>query len=98
MRLIDFGLSTMMVDGLRTFCGTPEYIAPEVLTQKRWSARPLDWWALGVLVFKMLTGKTPFDGVTSHDVFMNVLTLNVSMGVGVGWLGLDWVYYIVRWI
>ena len=67
----------MLQDGLRTFCGTAEYIAPEVLTQKRWSAAPLDWWAFGVLIYRMLAGVTPFDGTTTSDVFMNILTKDV---------------------
>jgi serine/threonine protein kinase len=82
IRLIDFGLSTLVVDGLRTFCGTPEYIAPEVLTKKRWSAKPLDWWAFGVLLYRMLAGRTPFEGKTTSDVFLSILTEDVVFPSG----------------
>tara|TARA_B110000091_G_C13788847_1_gene464638 strand:+ start:170 stop:1864 length:1695 start_codon:yes stop_codon:yes gene_type:complete len=71
--LMDFGLSTRTTKGLVTFCGTAEYIAPEVLTQKAWDATMLDTWSFGVLTHKLLTGTTPFEALTAKDVFMNIL-------------------------
>jgi serine/threonine protein kinase len=71
--LMDFGLSTRTKRGLTTFCGTAEYIAPEVLTQKTWDATMLDLWSYGVLMHKLLTGTTPFEALTAKEVFMNIL-------------------------
>ena len=72
--LMDFGLSTRIEKGLHTFCGTAEYIAPEVLIQKTWDAAALDTWSFGVLTHKLLTGITPFEAPTARDVFMQILT------------------------
>ncbi len=61
-KLTDFGLSKRLLPQssvAHSFCGTPEYVAPEVIKKTGYSYE-VDWWALGVLVFEMVTGKTPF--------------------------------------
>ncbi|RYG41616.1 hypothetical protein EON68_02875, partial [archaeon] len=63
VRLTDFGLSkenVMAIDsGAHSFCGTPEYLAPEVLNRNG-HGRGVDWWSLGALLYEMLTGLPPF--------------------------------------
>jgi len=62
IKVTDFGLSK---EGLsdnqrtKTFCGTPEYLAPEVLDGKPYT-KAVDWWSVGTLIFEMLTGLPPF--------------------------------------
>lgn len=69
IKLTDYG---MCKEGLRpgdttsTFCGTPNYIAPEILRGEDYDFS-VDWWALGVLMFEMLAGRSPFDIVGNAD-------------------------------
>jgi serine/threonine protein kinase len=59
VKLADFGLCKEgmgATDRTSTFCGTPEFLAPEVLTENSYT-RAIDWWGLGVLVFEMLVGE-----------------------------------------
>ena len=59
VKIADFGLCKEGMgfgDRTGTFCGTPEFLAPEVLTEPTYT-RAVDWWGLGVLIFEMLVGE-----------------------------------------
>lgn len=62
MKIADFGLCKEGMgygDRTGTFCGTPEFLAPEVLTETSYT-RAVDWWGLGVLIFEMLVGEVSY--------------------------------------
>ena len=64
VKIIDFGFSLFTQPGkkLNLHCGTPSYMAPELVAKKDYLGQPVDVWALGVLLYKMLTGYYPFNG------------------------------------
>ncbi|XP_065082860.1 ribosomal protein S6 kinase 2 beta-like isoform X1 [Ochlerotatus camptorhynchus] len=78
--LTDFGLSKQPLDGSKTysFCGTVEYMAPEVVNRKGHTFAA-DWWSFGVLMFEMLTGNLPFHGSNRNDTMNQILKTKLGM-------------------
>lgn len=79
VKIADFGLCKEGIgfgDTTGTFCGTPEFLAPEVLTQTLYT-RAVDWWGLGVLIFEMLVGESPFSGDSEEEVFDSIVNHEV---------------------
>ena len=75
IKIIDFGLSNIF-DGqnyLTTFCGSPKYAAPEIITGTKYIGPSVDIWSLGVILFASLTGKLPFNGKTVESTYSKVL-------------------------
>jgi serine/threonine protein kinase len=60
IKITDFGFAKIVLDCTWTLCGTPDYLAPEMIQGQRGHGKGVDWWALGVLAFEMLTGFRPF--------------------------------------
>ncbi|NWZ89236.1 KPCL kinase, partial [Nesospiza acunhae] len=74
-KLADFGMCKEGIrDGITTatFCGTPDYIAPEILQEMLYGP-DVDWWAMGVLLYEMLCGHAPFEAENEDDLFEAIL-------------------------
>merc|ERR1712050_256811 len=73
-KLTDFGFAKIIEPGARTYtlCGTPEYIAPEVLLNKG-HGKPVDWWTLGILIYEMIVGQPPFCDEDPMGIYQKIL-------------------------
>ncbi|KAM8947970.1 protein kinase C eta type [Lycaon pictus] len=74
-KLADFGMCKEGIcNGVTTatFCGTPDYIAPEILQEMLYGPA-VDWWAMGVLLYEMLCGHAPFEAENEDDLFEAIL-------------------------
>jgi hypothetical protein len=74
VRIADFGFVKEKMNGqtTETFCGTPQYIAPEIIGNKPYN-HMCDWWSLGILIFEMLYSKPPWHDPNVNSIFKSIL-------------------------
>uniref|UniRef100_A0A672PYP8 Protein kinase C n=1 Tax=Sinocyclocheilus grahami TaxID=75366 RepID=A0A672PYP8_SINGR len=74
IKIADFGMckeNMLEENRATTFCGTPDYIAPEILLGQKYSFS-VDWWSFGVLLYEMLIGQSPFQGDDEDELFESI--------------------------
>jgi len=84
VKLADFGWSNV-VDARcprQTFCGTPDYLAPEMIRNEGHD-ESLDMWTMGVILYELLTGKSPFGSPSQELTCKNILTLEIMFPIGI---------------
>ena len=79
LKLADFGVSKRLKEGSKktqTIVGTPEYVAPEIITQKGHD-KGVDWWSYGILLYEMMYGIPPFYSQNQHTMFTQIVKSDV---------------------
>jgi len=77
LKITDFGFAKKVLFKTYTLCGTPEYIAPEVLLNKG-HGKGVDWWTLGILMYEMLAGQPPFVDDDAMGIYQQILAGSIS--------------------
>lgn len=74
LKLSDFGFIKMVKPGERTYtlCGTPEYLAPEIILNKG-HGKAVDWYTLGIFIYEMMCGRCPFIHEDPYEIFKMIL-------------------------
>ena len=73
LKLTDFGFAKFLDEGKTyTLCGTPEYLAPEIIMNKG-HGKPVDWWTMGVLLYEMLVGIDPFNDEDPMMIYQKII-------------------------
>eukprot|EP01022_Parablepharisma_sp_SALTPOND_P008012 TRINITY_DN135070_c2_g1_i1.p9 TRINITY_DN135070_c2_g1~~TRINITY_DN135070_c2_g1_i1.p9 ORF type:complete len:116 (-),score=11.32 TRINITY_DN135070_c2_g1_i1:1527-1874(-) len=73
LKLTDFGFAKHCPHKTYTLCGTPEYLAPEIILNKG-HGKAVDWWTLGIFLYELLVGIDPFTDEDPENIYKNILS------------------------
>lgn len=79
LKLIDFGFSTIANRQFKTYCGTPSYMSPELVKKIEYEGIAVDLWAMGVILYKMVTGDYPFGSEKDKYLNQRILACDLKM-------------------
>ncbi len=95
VKLCDFGWSASFVKERQTFCGTYEYMAPEIFENSKYG-KAIDIWSLGILLYELLHGHSPFKGKSLFDVYKNIIKNRIKFKEDIHPLAKDLILRILR--
>ena len=72
VKIIDLGFAQISNEPLKVFCGTPSYMSPEIVSKKEYSGQAADIWAIGVVLYVLLTGMLPFRADDEKNLFRKI--------------------------
>lgn len=88
VKMTDFGFAKVVPEATWTLCGTPDYLAPEVV-QSLGYGKAVDWYAIGILIYEMLIGSPPFYNENNRVLYDNIIHKKAYFPSGFDWVAQD---------
>jgi protein kinase X len=77
LKVVDFGFAKRVEDRTWTVCGTPEYMAPEIILNKGHGVA-VDWWTVGILLYELFVGYPPYEGKDAMDLYKKIVSGDIK--------------------
>lgn len=74
IKLVDFGLSNFYNNILQTACGSPSYVAPEIINNEFYNPLKSDIWSCGIVLYSLIAGKLPFEGENENELYKKIIS------------------------